>query len=287
LAVNDFEIKEGNGMRQTTGQKVQRNEAGQRKRHIFLAGWLGALWSLAAFSATATLVGSPFKSLETAASVQPAIERAIFVRGAKVGDSRTTATGDSLLVMDYGPKSVIPSIEVVSDLSLTTGDATLNLKAGDKVTPETRLHDASGQTFYLVLTDPKTSTFLRKNRYFALAGTGEVLDRTFSSLSDGYLTREEVKVASGRFTINLEEKSGQPRCSLSTVFLGQSEGTLKFKLIRSDARGAVNVEQVRSFAAGVRSVSLPGAQLTITKVDAKSIKVHIDSLPPVDCSAGL
>jgi hypothetical protein len=275
-------------MKKTTDQKLQRNDsADQWKRHIFLAGCAGALWPLAAISATATLVSSPFKSLETATYVQPAIERAIFVRGAKVGDSRTAAAGDSLLVMDYGPKTVIPSIEVVSDLSLTTGDATLNLKSGDKVMPEARLRDASGRTFYLVLTDPKTSGFLRKDRYFALTETGEVLDRTFSTQPNGYLTREEVKVASGRFSLNLEEKSGQPRCSLSTVFLGQSEGTLKLKLVRSDANGAVNAEQVRSFAVGVRSVSLPGAKLTVTKADAKSIKVHIDSLTPVDCLAGL
>ncbi|UGA36195.1 hypothetical protein JOS77_17075 [Chromobacterium haemolyticum] len=252
-----------------------------------MAGLSMALWSVTAVSATATLVNSPFKGSVTAWAIRPAVEKTIYVKGANTGDSRTAALGDSLLVLNYGPKSVMPSIEVVSDLTLTTGDATLNMKAGDKVIPETRLQDASGQSFYLVRTDPKTSTFLRKDRYFALAQTGEVLDRTFSTLSDGYLTREEVKIASGRFTLNLEEKSGRPRCSLSTIFLGQFEGTLRFKLILSDATGAVNAEQVRSFAAGVRSVSLPGAQLTITKADAKSIKVHIDSLPPVDCLAGL
>lgn len=275
-------------MKQTTGQKLQRNDFyGQWKRHIFLAGLAGTLWPLTAISATATLVNSPFKHLETVRSAQPAINRTVYVRGADVGDNRTATLGDSLLVLNYGLRTVMPSIEVVSDLSLTTGDATLNLKAGDKVTPEARLRDASGQTFYLVLTDPKTSGFLRQDRYFALTGTGGVLDRVFSTSSDGYLTREEVKGASGHFALNLAEKSGQPRCSLSTVFLGQSEGTLKFKLIRSDTSGAVNAELVRSFAAGVRSVSLPGAQLTITKVDAKSIKVHIDNLPPVECFAGL
>lgn len=252
-----------------------------------LAGLSMALCSVTAVAATAILVNSPFKDSVAAWAIRPVVERSIYVRGAKTGDSLAATLGDSLLILNYGPKTVIPSIEVVSDLSLTTGDATLNLKAGDKVIPEARLRDDSGKTFYLVLTDPKTSGFFRKDRYFALAETGEVLDRAFSTLSDGYLTREEVKVASGRFALNLEEKSGQPQCSLSTVFLGQSEGTLRFKSIRSDASGAVNAEQVRSFAAGVKSVSLPGAQLTIAKVDTKSIKVHIDRLPPVDCLAGL
>ncbi|EEG06965.1 hypothetical protein [Pseudogulbenkiania ferrooxidans] len=274
-------------MRTRMHGQLRTNYASSQWERYTLAGLSMALWSVTAVSATATLANSPFKIYETVRDIQPAINRTVYVIGAKPGDSLAATRGDSLLVLNYGPKTVMPSIEVVSDLSLTTGDATLNLKAGDKVIPEARLHDASGHTFYLVLTDPKTSTFLKKYRYFALAETGEVLDRVFSSSSDGYLTREEVKEASGRFTLNLEEKSGQPRCSMSTVFLGQSEGTLRFKLIRSDASGAVNAEQVRSFAAGVRSVSLPGAQLTITKVDAKSIKVHIDSLPPVDCLAGL
>lgn len=274
-------------MRTGTHGQLRTNYPPSKWRRCTLAGLSMALWSVTAVSATATLVNSPFKGMVTASSIQTATERTINVKGAKAGDSRTAMIGDSLLNLSYDPKAVMPSIEVVSDLTLTTGDATLNLKAGDKIFPETRLRDVSGRSFYLVLTDPKTSTFFKRSRYFAMAENGEVLDRAFSPLSDAYLPREEVKITDGSFTLNRAERTGQTQCSLSAVFLGLSEGTLKFKLIRTDASGAVNAEQMRSFAAGVRSVSLPGAQLTVTKVDTKSIKVHIDNLQPVDCLAGL
>lgn len=242
---------------------------------------------MAAFSANATLVSSPFKGTLTVSSIQPAVERSIYVDGAKTGDIHTAAVGDSLLVLSYIPKTLAPSIEVSSDISLTTGDSTLNLKAGDKVVPETRLHDAAGRSYYLVLTDPQTSSFFKKSRYFGLAENGEVLDRVFSPLSDTYLTREEVKITGGSFNVKRAERSGSKQCNLSTVYLGQAEGTLKFKLIRSDASGAVDTELVRSFAAGVKSILLPGSQLTITKADAKSIKVRIDGLSPINCRDAL
>jgi len=246
-----------------------------------------AICSMAASAASATLVNSPFSGMLTVASIQPAVERNINVEGAKVGISSSATAGDSLLVLSYVPKVQAPSIVVTRDLSLSTGDATLNLKAGDKVVPETRLRDTMGKTYYLVKTDPQTSTFFKKDRYFGLAENGEVLNRTFSTLSDTYLTREEVKVADGSFSLNRAEKTGAPLCSLSAVYLGQSEGTLKFKLIRSDAYGAVNAEQVRSFAAGVKAVALPGALLAVGKADAKAIKVRVEGLPPINCNGEL
>lgn len=261
---------------------------GTDKRGIYrLVSGVLAAWSMAAFSANATLVSSPFKGTLTVSSIQPAVERSIYVDGAKTGDIHTAAAGERLLFLSYIPKTLAPSIEVTSDISLTTGDSTLNLKSGDRVVPDTRLLDAAGRSYYLVLTDPQTSSFFKKSRYFGLAENGEVLDRAFSPLSDTYLTREEVKITGGSFNVKRDEKSGSKQCSLSTVYLGQAEGTLKFKLIRSDARGAVDTEQVRSFAAGVKSISLPGSQLTITKADTKSIKVRVDGLPPINCRDAL
>jgi len=252
-----------------------------------LIGTTLAAFSMAADAASATLVNSPFNGMLTVAAIQPAVEQTTSIEGIKAGASRMASAGDSVLSVSYVPKMQALSIVVTTDLSLSTGDATLNLKAGDKVVPETRLRDATGKTYYLVKTDPQTSAFFKKDRYFGLAENGEVLNRTFSTLSDTYLTREEVKVASGSFTLNRVEKSGSPLCSLSAVYLGQSEGTLKFKLIRSDAYGAVNAEQVRSFATGVKAVALPGALLAIGKADAKTIKVQIDGLPPINCSGDL
>lgn len=243
--------------------------------------------SMADSAASATLVNSPFSGMLTAAAIQPAVDQTISVVGAKAGISSAAATGDSLLVLSYVPTTQAPSIEVTRDLNLSTGDATLQLKAGDKIVPGTRLHNAGGKTYYLVKTDPQTSTFFKKDRYFALAENGEVLNRTFSPLSDTYLTREEVKVAEGSFTLNRVEKTGSVLCSLSTVYLGQSDGTLKFKLVRSDVQGVVNAEQVRSFAAGVKTVALPGALLAISKADAKVIKVRVDGLPPINCNSVL
>jgi hypothetical protein len=252
-----------------------------------LIGTTLAICSMAANAASATLVSSPFSGMLKVAAVQPAVERTILVDDEKAGVSRTAAAGDSLLVLSYIPKAQFPSIVAISDLSLSTGDATLHLKAGDKVVPETRLRDVTGKAYYLVKTDPQTSTFFKKDRYFGLAENGEVLNRTFSTLSDTYLTREEVKVAEGSFTLNRAEKTGSPLCSLSAVYLGQSEGTLKFKLVRCDAYGVVNAEQVRSFAAGVKAVALPGALLAVSKADAKAIKVRVDGLPLINCNGDL
>ncbi|WP_081556648.1 hypothetical protein [Chromobacterium haemolyticum] len=252
-----------------------------------LVGATLALCSMAASAANVILTNSPFSGMLATASIQPATHRGINVEGATVGINRTATAGDNLLEVHYIPTTQLPSVVITQDLSLSTGDATLNLKTGDKVIPGARIRDVSGETYFLVKTDPQTSSFLKKDRYFALAEDGSVLNRTFSTLSDTYLTREEVTVAKGSFTLSLTKKTDATLCGLSVVYLGQSEGTLKFKLIRSDANGAVNAELVRSFATGVKAVALPGAQLGISKADAKAIRARVDGLPLINCNGEL
>jgi hypothetical protein len=263
----------------------------QQFKLLRLAGVTALLAPIVATAANVVLVPSPFQRpcctwLERE-SVLPAIDRSIAVEGARVGEVRAAITGDSLLALSYRAKESSPSVAITSDISFTTGDATLNLKAGDMVVPRGRLLDPSGRIYYLLLTDPKTSSFLSKYRYFAVAETGETLDRAFSELNDTYSQREKVKISGGSLNVSFSEKLGKPQCSLATVFLGNTEGTLKFKLVRAGADGVVNAEKLLSFAAGTKVVTLPGAVLTIKKADAKAINARVDKLEPVTCTADM
>ncbi|WP_425953196.1 hypothetical protein [Ralstonia pseudosolanacearum] len=239
--------------------------------------------SMAASAGTTTLVKSPFPAMLTTPSVLPAIDRISGVDGAKVGDTRTAVAGSKLLDLTVATKTTKAVVEIARDLSMTTGDATLSLKAGTKIQPDGRLMDGEGKIYFLLKADPESSTLFKRNRYFAITEDGGVLDHAFSALSDTYQTREGVTVTPGEMVVTKTLTTGPALCGLSTVFLGAGEGVAKFKVIRTDGNGMVTAQKERAFTSDLKTIGLPGAQLVIDKIDPNAVRVKVGGVGQLSC----
>ncbi|WP_432263170.1 hypothetical protein [Cupriavidus sp. TMH.W2] len=241
--------------------------------------------SMTALAGNTTLINSPFPGLVPTSAVLPAIDRVNGVDGVRAGESRSAVAGAKLVDLTVATKTTNALVEVVRDLSMSTGDATLNLKAGARIQPDARLIDNKGKVYYLVKADPESSSFFKRNRYFGVTEDGGVLDHAFSAQSDSFQTRELVTVTPGDVVVTKSLTTGPALCGLSTFFLGAGEGVAKFKVIRTNSNGEVSAQKERAFTTDLRSIGLSGTQLVIDKIDPNAVRARVNGVGQVSCQS--
>jgi len=241
---------------------------------------IGVAVSMTAFANDVALVKSPFPVYVRREDPR---QQGWQIDGAKAGDVRTAKVGDKLLDISITATVTAASIEVKKELTLTSGSAVLNLATDRRVEPEGRIV-YGGKTFYMIKTDPETSGFFSKDRYFAVAEDGGVLDHSFSSHSDGtYQTRETVSVTPGEMTVIKSVTLGRRNCSQSTVFLGIRDGIASFKVVRANANGEVYAQKNRAFTPDVTSISIAGARLDVIKLEPDAVRATVNRIDWVGC----
>ncbi|AET95454.1 hypothetical protein BSFA1_82780 (plasmid) [Burkholderia sp. SFA1] len=240
--------------------------------------------SMAAVAASTTVIKSPFSGIVPDSSVLPAVKQINGIDGVKAGDARSASAGKVLVDVTVSTKTTTAFVEVVREVSLTTGDATLTLRPGARIAPAARLVDPNGKLFYLVKTDRNTSSFFKTNRFFAVTEEGAVLDHAFSATGDTYEARETVSVTPGDMVVTTKLTTGPALCGLTAVYLGGSEGVAKFRVLRTSSNGRVTAEHERAFASDLKFINLSGTDLTIDKIDADAVRVKVRGLDQPSCT---
>lgn len=243
--------------------------------------------SLSALADSTTTVKSTFPSIVPVAQVRLAVERVTGVDGIKPGDTRTAAPGIKLVELTVSTKTTTPLLEVVREVKLAAGDASLVLKPGARVAPTAKIIDKDGRTFYLVKADPETSSIFARNRYFAVTESGAVLENALKATGDTYEMQEAVSITPGDMVITKARTSGPVLCGLSTVFLGADDGVAKYRVVRTDGSGRVRGSRDLAYMNDLRLISMAGTQLVIDKVDANSVSVRVVGTAPAACSAAI
>ena len=243
--------------------------------------------SLSAFAGSTTIAKSTFPSVVPAEQVRPAVERINGTDGVKPGDTRIAASGAKLIEFTVSTKTTTPLLEVVRDVKLAAGGASLTLKPGARVAPVARIIDKEGLTFYLVKADPDSSSLFARNRYFGVTDTGAVLEHALKVSGDTYELQEPVSLTPGDMVVTKSRASGPALCGVSTVFLGANDGVAKYRVLRTDASGRVRVSRDMAYMNDLRQITMGGAQLAIDKVEPNSVSVRVVGSTPSACSAAI
>ncbi|GMG94805.1 hypothetical protein ACUXAV_006461 [Cupriavidus metallidurans] len=243
--------------------------------------------SLSAIAGGTTTVKSTFPNVVPVEQVRPAVERINGADGVKPGDTRTAAPGAKLMEFTVSTKTTTPLLEVVREVKLEAGDASLSLKAGARVAPAAKIVDKEGRTFYLVKAAPESSSLFARNRYFAITDTGAVLENALKATGDTYEMQEPVSITPGDMVITKSRTSGPALCGISTVFLGANDGVAKYRVLRTDASGRIRGSRDLAYMNDLRLISMAGTHLAIDKVEPNSVSVRIVGSTPAACSTAI
>ena len=247
---------------------------------------LASMFCAGAMAASTAVLKSPFPAVVPASQILPVVASLDSADGLPAGSAVMALAGAPLFSMSITTKTTPAIVEGVSTFSLTAGHAQLVLHAGERLTPVARLVDPSGHLYYLVKADPKTTSVFFRNRYFAVADDGHILDHAFrKTWHGGYQTSEVVVMTSGDYVVTKTTSVSPALCSLSVKFLGGEDGVAKYRVIRVGADGKVNANLERAFTNNLRAINLSGVSLSIDQIGTSAVKAHITGLQPITCTS--
>lgn len=238
-----------------------------------------------AMAASTAVLKSPFPDVVPASQILPEVASLDSADGLHAGAALLASAGAPLFSMSITTKTTPAIVEGVTPFSLTAGHAHLVLRAGERLTPAARLIDSSGHLYYLVKADPKATSAFFRNRYFAVAEDGHILDHAFrQTWHGGYQTSDVVVMTSGDYVVTKDTSVSPALCSMSVKFLGAENGVAKYRVIRIGADGQVDENSERAFTNNLRAISLSGVNLSIDQIATSAVKAHVTGFQPITCN---